>query len=152
METITVGRTFDAPADRIRSTLGDVTAFFDAAGFDVERDGDRLELRKRATVMEVELAVRLRDDGPAALAYEQTAGPFEAMAARYRVEPIAPGGRLTIETSFEPPTTGIGATLGTAMVERQRRTELDAVASLLGTAGGPGDGATGSGAVGTGGD
>lgn len=152
METMTVGRTFDVPADRIRSTLGDVTAFFDAAGFDVERDGDLFELRKRAAVMQVALGVRLRSDESAALAYEQTSGPFEAMATRYRVDPVSPGSRLTVETSFEPPTAGVGAALTTAMVERQRRRELEAVESLLETTAGPVDGTTESRPVGTGGD
>jgi len=152
METISVGRIFDAPADRIRSTLGDPTAFFDAAGFEVERDGDLLKLRKRATVMQVELTIRLRDDETATLAYEQTSGPFEAMATRYRVDQVSAGSRLTIETSFEPPTTSLGATLGTAMIERQRRTELDTVGSLLEVTAEPVDGATKNRAVETRGD
>lgn len=152
METITVGRTFDAPTDRVRSTLGNVTAFFDAAGFEVNDDGDLFELRKQATVMRVELDVRLRSDEPAALAYEQVSGPFEAMVTRYRVHPMSAGSRLTIETSFEPPTAGVGATLGTAMVKRQRRIELDAVESLLERGTDTADGAIESRAVGTGGD
>jgi len=152
METISVGRIFDAPADQIRSTLGDTTAFFDTAGFEVERDGDLFELRKRATVMQIELTIRLREDGAATLAYEQTSGPFEAMATRYRVDPVSAGSRLTIETSFEPPTTSLGASLGTAMIERQRQRELDAVDSLLGETAGSVYGATRNRAVKKGGD
>lgn len=141
METVSVDRTFDADPDRVRSTLADVTPLFEAAGFAVQRDGERLELSKRVAMARIELLVELRDDASAALAYEQVDGPFESMAASYVVEPAAPGSRLAIETSFEPPANGVGSFLNRAAVRRQRRAELDAVASLVAAEadGSPGD-------------
>lgn len=131
MKTVSVDREFGAPADRVRSVLGDTTAFSDAAGFDVERDGDQFELTKRVALAQIELDVRIRDDETAALAYEQIAGPFEAMATRYVVDRIPAGSRLVIETSFEPPTTGFGSFLNSVAVRRQRQAELEGVASRL---------------------
>lgn len=131
METVSVDREYAAPEDRVRSVLGDVTDFFEAAGFDVERDGDRLELTKRVAVAEFELNVELRDEESAELAYEQVSGPFEAMETRYYVDASAAGSRLTIETSFDPPTSGFGSFLNGAAIKRQRRAELDGVTSLL---------------------
>lgn len=131
METISVEREYDAPDHRVRSVLGDVTEFFEAAGFDVARTDDRLELSKRVAVAQFELHVKLHETESTALAYEQVSGPFEMMAARYHVDSSSTGSRLTIETSFEPPATGFGSFINRAVVKRQRRAELDAVASLL---------------------
>lgn len=131
METVSVTRTFDAEPDRIRSVFNDVTTYFDAAGFEVERDDNRLELTKHVAVMQIELNVQLCDDQTAALAYEQIAGPFEAMTARYVVDQEPTGSSLTIETSFDPPSTGFGTFLNGAAVNRQRQAELDTVASLI---------------------
>lgn len=131
METASVDREYAAPENRVRSVLGDVTDFFDAAGFDVERDGDRLELTKRVAVAQFELTVELRDEESAVLAYEQVSGPFETMVTRYYVDATADGCRLTIETSFDPPASGFGSFLNGAAIKRQRQAELDAVTSLL---------------------
>jgi hypothetical protein len=131
METASVDREYAASEDRVRSMVDNVTDFLDAAGFEVERDGDRLELTKRVAVAQFELDVELRDEESAALAYEQVSGPFDAMVTRYYVDATASGSRLTIETSFEPPTSGFGSFLNGAAIRRQRRAELDAVTSLL---------------------
>lgn len=131
METISVARQFDGDADQIRSVFGDVTTFFDAAGFDARRDDDRISLTKRVSAADVELDIRLRDDETAVLAYEQVDGPFEAMQARYTVDHEPKGSRLTIETSFETPASGFGMVLSTAVIERQREAEFHAVASLV---------------------
>lgn len=131
MNTVSVERAYDAPVDRVRSVFEDVTAFFEAAGFDVKRDGDLLELTKRVAVARLELRVSLNDDDGTTLAYEQIAGPFEKMSTRYVLEPSPAGCRLTIVTSFEPPSSGFGSFINGAAIERQRRTELDAVGSLL---------------------
>lgn len=152
METISVDREYDAPEHRVRSLLGDVTEFFDAAGFDVARTDDRLKLSKRVAVTQFELHVKLHETGSAALAYEQVSGPFEAMVTRYHVDSSSTGSCLTIETSFEPPATGFGAFINGTVVKRQRRTELDAVASLLETNGEASGQKTDSRPVGTGED
>lgn len=133
METIAVDREYDAPEHSVRSVLGDVTEFFEAAGFGVARTDDRLKLSKRVAVTQFELHVRLQEAESTTLAYEQVSGPFEAMTTDYQVDASSNGSRLTIETSFEPPATGVGSFLNRAAVKRQRRAELDAVASLLET-------------------
>lgn len=61
METISVDREYDAPEHRLRSVFDDVTTFFDAAGFDVARTHDRLELSKQVAVTQFELYVKLRE-------------------------------------------------------------------------------------------
>lgn len=152
METIAVDREYDTPEQRVRSVLGDVTGFFDAVGFDVERTDDRLRLSKRVAVAQIELHVELRETESAALAYEQISGPFEAMRTYYHVDASSTGSRLTIETSFEPPSTGFGSFLNGAAVKRQRRAELDTVASLLAVNGDGSEAKTDSRPVGTGGD
>jgi hypothetical protein len=131
MDTASVDREYAAPESRVHSVLEDVTEFLEAAGFDVERDGDRLELMKRVAVATFELTVELREEESAALAYEQVSGPFEAMVTRYYVDASPAGSRLTIETSFDPPSTGFGSFLNGAAIKRQRRTELGAVTVLL---------------------
>lgn len=131
METATVERTYDVPPGELEAAVADVEGFYDAAGFDVDRDGDRLELGKRLAVARFELDVRLLEGDDAALAYEQVDGPFAEMRTRYLVEPAGDESRLRIETSFEPPASGFGSFVNGALVERQRRTELDAVADLL---------------------
>jgi hypothetical protein len=135
MTTVTVDREFDAPPQRVRSVFGDAAAYFDAVGFDVERDGDRLELTKRVALATVTLDVTLRSTEEVALAYEQVAGPFETMTAEYAVDTAATGSTLRIETSFDSPAVGIGAFLNRATVRRQRRAELDVVGGLLAPAG-----------------
>jgi hypothetical protein len=132
METVSVNREYEAPEHRVCSVFEDVTGFFDAAGFDVARNGDQIKLSKRMAVAQFELHLKLHGAESAALVYEQISGPFETMTTSYRVNPSSAGSCLTIETSFKPPATGIGAVLNDAMVKRQRRSELDAVASLLG--------------------
>ncbi|QLD85683.1 hypothetical protein HWV23_08075 [Natronomonas halophila] len=151
METASVDREYAASESRIRSILDNVTVFLDAAGFDVERDGDRLELTKRVAVAQFELDVELREEESAALAYEQVSGPFDAMVTRYYVDATASGSRLTIETSFDPPTSGFGSFLNSAAIRRQRRAELDAVTSLLEATDGPSNPAEDRPAVETGG-
>jgi hypothetical protein len=131
METVSVTRDFDAGTHHVRSILENVTAFFEAAGFEVTRADDRLELTKQVALMQVELDLRLRDDESGVLAYEQIAGPFETMRTLYQVNPASTGSTLTIETSFEPPSTGFGTFLDDAVIKQQRRAELDAVTSLL---------------------
>jgi hypothetical protein len=131
METVSVDREYDAPEHRVRSVLEDVTGFLDAAGFDVARTDDRLNLSKRVAVAQFELHVKLHETESTALAYEQVSGPFEMMATRYHVDSSSTGSYLTIETSFKPPATGFGSFLNRAVVKRQRQAELDAVSSLL---------------------
>lgn len=135
MATISVDREYDTPENRVRAVFGDVTGFFDAAGFDVERTGDRLTLSKRVAVVQLDLHVTLRETESAVLAYEQRSGPFDSMSTRYHVDASSTGSHLTIETTFDPPATGFGSFINGAVVERQRRTELDAVESLLETNG-----------------
>lgn len=133
METISVDREYDAPEHRLHSVFEDVAGFFDAAGFDVDRTHDRLELSKQVAVTQFELHVKLHETESATLAYEQVSGPFKEMTTRYHVDSSATGSCLTIETSFEPPATGFGSFLNGTVIKRQRRMELDAVASLLKT-------------------
>lgn len=152
METVSVGREFDASENRVRSVLGDVTALFETAGFDVERDDDHLQLSKRVAVTQFELTVKLDEEEPAALAYDQVSGPFEEMATRYRVDSNATASHLAIETSFEPPAVGFGSFLNGAAVKRQRRAELDAVASLLESDDEPSERVTDGRTIGAGGD
>jgi len=133
METISVDREYEAPEHRVRSVLEDVTEFFDAAGFDVARTDDRLDLSKRVAVTRFELRVKLYETESAVLAYKQVSGPFETMTTRYHVDSSSTGSRLIIETSFKPPSTGFESFLNGAVVKRQRRAELDVVASLLET-------------------
>ncbi|MFB6201999.1 MAG: SRPBCC family protein [Halorhabdus sp.] len=131
MEHVEVDTEFAASVDRVRSVLGDAPAFFETAGFDVEREADQFHLSKQVALARMTLEVRLREDDTAALAYNQVAGPFESMQTRYLVEPAPSGSRLTIETAFEPPTSGFGSFLNGAVVRRQRRAEFGAVESLL---------------------
>lgn len=131
METVTVDREYDADGDAVRAALADVTTFFEAAGFDARRDGTSLTLEKRVAITRLRLEARLLEGDAAALAYEQTDGPFEAMRTRYVVEDAGDGSRLTIETTFEAPTSGFGSFVNGAVVERQRRGELEAVDSLV---------------------
>lgn len=153
MERIAVDEEFDATADRVRSILADETGFFEAAGFDAVRDADRLTLKKIVAMAHVTLAVKLReDDDSAALSYEQVSGPFEAMEARYVVESVADGSRLTIETSFEPSTSGLGTFLNGAAVRRQRRRELGTIESLLESGVSPSNSGNDSRGVSAGGD
>lgn len=131
METVAVQREYDVAANGLKRLVTDVESFYDAAGFEVERHGDRLELTKRLAVARFELEVALIDDADAALAYEQLDGPFGDMETRYLVEDVDDGSRLTIETSFEPPASGFGTFLNGALIKRQRGSELDAVDDLL---------------------
>lgn len=130
METVSVQRTYDVDEAALCRAITDVEAFYDAAGFSVERDGDRLSLVKRLAVATFELEVRLVE-AEAALAYEQVDGPFAAMETRYRVERVADGSRLTVETRFEPPTSGFGTFINGALIRRQRKSELEAAETVL---------------------
>jgi len=131
MKTVTVDREFDASPQRVRSVFGDAAAYFEAVGLDVERHDDHLELTRRAPLVTVTLDVTVRSEEGAVLAYEQAAGPFEAMTADYAVDPSPAGCTLRIETSFDSPAVGLGALLNGATVRRQRRAELDVVEELL---------------------
>lgn len=130
MEAVSVSRAFDVPPTRVREALHDVEAVFEAAGFDVSRDGDDLHLSKRVAVKRVELHVRLVDDD-AALAYEQVEGIFEAMRTQYVVDETVDGCSVTVETEFEPPSSGFGTFVNGALVKRMRRTELADLESLV---------------------
>lgn len=131
METASVEREFEVAPTVVEDVLDDVTTFYDAAGFEVDRDGERLELVKRLAIARFELDVELVDDEDAALAYEQVDGPFAAMRTRYLVDETDDGSRLTIETNFEAPTSGFGTFINGALIKRQRGTELDAMEELL---------------------
>lgn len=130
METVSVTREFDTSASVVRETIRDADAFFRGVGFDVRRDGDVLTLAKQVAIKRVELTVRLRDDD-AALAYEQVEGIFEEMRTRYVVTDADDGCRVTVETTFEPPTSGLGTFVNETVVRRLRRTELAELGTLV---------------------
>ena len=130
METVTVERTYDVGAETLSAAIADVEAFYDAAGFEVAREGDHLELVKRLAVARFELDVRLRDDD-AALSYEMVDGPFDAMETRYLVDGVDGGSRLSIETTFDAPSSGFGTFINGALIKRQRKGELDAAETVL---------------------
>lgn len=131
MDTATVEREFEVAPEILEGVVTDVTTFYDAAGFEVERDGDRLELVKRLAIARFELDVELVEDDGAALAYEQVDGPFADMRTRYLVDATEGGSRLTIETNFEAPSSGFGTFINGALIKRQRGTELDAAEELV---------------------
>lgn len=131
MESVSVTREYEASADAVRRMVRNPDAFFRGVGFDVDRCGDDvLALAKRVAIKRVELRIRLVDDD-ATLAYEQLDGPFEEMRARYRVAATDDGCRVTAETEFEPPSSGFGTFVNEHVVERQRRGELDNLATLV---------------------
>jgi len=130
METVTVGRTYDVGAETLSAAIADVETFYDAAGFEVSREGTHLELVKRLAVARFELEVRLRDDD-AALSYEMVDGPFDAMETRYLVDGGDGESRLTIETTFDAPSSGFGTFINGALIKRQRKSELDAAETML---------------------
>jgi hypothetical protein len=131
MDAASVQREFEVEPAVLADVLADVTTFYETAGFAVERDGQRLELVKRLAIARFELVVELREDEEAALAYEQIDGPFATMRTRYLVEETDAGSRLTIETTFEAPASGFGSFINGALIERQRGTELDAMAERI---------------------
>lgn len=123
METVTVTREFDAPADIVQEVVRDADTFLRAVGFDVSRDGDVLTLARQVAIKRIELRVRLVDDD-AVLAYEQVEGIFEEMRTRYVVTGTDGGCSVTVETAFEPPTSGFGTFINDMAVKHLRRSEL----------------------------
>lgn len=123
METVSVTRKFETPADVVREAIQDTEAFLRAVGFDVSRDGEVLTLSKEVAIKRIELEVQLVDDD-ATLTYEQVEGIFEEMRTWYTVTETDEGCRVTADTRFEPPTSGFGTFITETAVRMQRQSEL----------------------------
>lgn len=125
METVSIGRTFDASPQAVCDEIQSVEPFMTAAGFDeVRRDGDRLEIENNVGLLTITLDLRIlsTDD---TLAYEQVDGIFEEMVTRYSVEQTADGTAVTVTTEFALDVNLVGPILDSTIIARQRRREID---------------------------
>jgi hypothetical protein len=77
-------------------------------------------------VATIELTLELVDDRDADLAFVQTEGLFEEMAASYVVVPAEGGSLVTATTEFALDVAVVGSVLDATVVKRQRRSELKA--------------------------
>lgn len=128
MERVRVTRELAADREAVEALVRDVEPFMLAGGFDAVRvDGDIVELENRVGLFDIELELELVEDADAVLAYEQRQGIFESMATTYDVEETADGVRVVAETthrSVDLPV--LGEVIDAAVVDRQRRKEIEA--------------------------
>jgi hypothetical protein len=127
METVSLTREIDRPADAVRADIGKTAAFTKAGGFDeVSVDGDRMHLVNRVGLAQLELELRLLDTDHE-LAYEQVDGLFDEMQSWYSVEELDERRcRVTAETEFTLREGLLGEVLDTTVIRRQRGKELTA--------------------------
>lgn len=124
MESVSVTRTFDGPADPIREAMADIESFMEAAGFDtVSVDGDRFTIENSVGLLTIALDLRLVETD-AELAYEQVEGIFETMETRYVVDEGEATTTVTATTEFALDASIVGPLLDATVISRQRRTEL----------------------------
>lgn len=126
METVTVSRQVDAPADTVEAAIRDVGPFMEACGFDeVTVDGDLVHIRNVVGLfVPVTLDVAVFEDPDATLAYRQHEGMFREMETRFTVEEAGDGVEVTATTDFEIDVAAVGMVLDATVVKRQRRSEL----------------------------
>lgn len=127
MNSVTVSRRFDAPADAARERIRDVEPFMRAGGFDeVVVDGDRIELTNAVGIATIELSLEQFEADGAVLAYRQRDGIFAEMTTRYDVAPADGGCEVTATTEFAVDVALVGDLMDATIIKRQRRRELDA--------------------------
>ncbi|CQH54433.1 START domain protein [Halobacterium hubeiense] len=129
MNEVTETRRVAAPPDAVRDAMADVEGFVRSAGFDdVEVDGEAIRVANRVGPAEIELELAVVEREGAALAYEQREGIFKSMWTEYVVEPRADGDEceVTARTEFALDVPVVGDVLDATVIERQRRTELNA--------------------------
>jgi hypothetical protein len=124
MESVSVTRTFDSPADPIREAMADIEPFMEAAGFDtVTVDGNRCTIENSVGLLTIALDLRLVETD-AELAYEQVEGIFETMETRYVVDEGEATTTVTATTEFALDASIVGPLLDATVISRQRRKEL----------------------------
>lgn len=129
MESRSIDRADGVPERSVRSVSGDVTGFPDAAGGDVGRTDDRLELANRAAAGRFESHEQLQGMRSPGLPSEQAVDSLALMSTRYHAEPSLAGCCRPVGSSFEPPTTGFGPRLDGGVLESSAaRTSLRAPA------------------------
>ncbi|NHN42772.1 SRPBCC family protein [Halorubellus sp. JP-L1] len=127
METVTVSRTVDVDADRVRAAMTDVGPFMRAAEFsEVTVDGDVVHIANRVGLATIELTLEVVDEPDTVLTYEQRDGIFEEMVTRYTLEETPDGVEVEATTEFAVQARLVGPLLDATVVSRQRRRELDA--------------------------
>lgn len=145
MQTVTVSRSFDAPADALVEHVQDLEPFMLAAGFDeVDVAGDEVRIANAVGLLTIELDLRVVDEPEYALVYEQTDGIFAEMVTRYAIEGAAGGRTVTATTDFELDASLVGPILDATVIKRQRRKELTSQFEYLAsvTEGGRADGSS----------
>lgn len=128
MQTVTVSRMIDAPADAVRNAIVDVEPFMRSAGFDdVTVEGDEIRLVNRVGIATIELTLERVDDPDALLAYEQREGIFDSMRTVYHIADAGTEGtRVEATTDFSLDVALVGDLLDATIIRRQRRKELEA--------------------------
>jgi carbon monoxide dehydrogenase subunit G len=127
MQRVSIERAIDEPPEAVREALSRVEPFVAASGFDeVTVAGDTVEVANEMGVATIELTLELVDDRDADLAFVQTEGLFEEMAASYVVVPAEGGSLVTATTEFALDVAVVGSVLDATVVKRQRRSELKA--------------------------
>lgn len=123
METVSVSRSFDAPADAVREEIEAVKPFMEGAGFDdVTVDGDHVTIENSVGLLTIELELRVLETD-AALAYEQIDGIFRSMETYYFLDEDD-GVTITATTEFELDRSIVGPILDGTIISRQRKREL----------------------------
>jgi carbon monoxide dehydrogenase subunit G len=128
MQTVTVSRTIDAPAEAVSDAILDLEPFMRGAGFDdVTVDGDEIRIGNRVGIATIQLTLERVDDPEAVLAYEQREGIFESMRTVYHVADAGPEGtRVEATTDFALDVALVGDLLDATIIRRQRTKELEA--------------------------
>jgi hypothetical protein len=132
MDSVSVGRQFDAPAATVRDATVDLEPFVRSAGFDeVAVDGDAIDVAKRVGPIRIELALAVVDDPASVLAYERREGIFDAMRTTYALSGRPDGTEMAATTDFALGLALVGGLLDATVIERQRRAELEAQLDYL---------------------
>ncbi|MFD1645814.1 SRPBCC family protein [Haloarchaeobius litoreus] len=125
MNTVTLSRSIDAPAETVREAMADLQAFTEAAGFDdVAVDGDEVVITNHVGLLELQLELVVTVDEPDRLVLDQRDGIFESMETRYTVTGDTESCEVTAETDFALDVAIVGAVLDATVIERQRSAEL----------------------------
>lgn len=124
MESVTVSRVLDAPADAVRELVTDVGPFMLAAEFDdVTVEGSTVVIENSVGLASIELVCELIETD-CVLAYEQREGIFETMETRYELTDVDGGTEISATTTFAVDVALVGAILDGTVIKRQRRKEL----------------------------
>jgi carbon monoxide dehydrogenase subunit G len=127
MNTVTLSRSVDAPAETVREAIADLQAFTEAAGFDgVTVEDDVVTITNHVGLLEIQLELVVTRDDPETLVLEQRDGIFESMTTWYTVTGDTESCEVTAETEFGLDVAIVGQVLDATVIKRQRTHELTA--------------------------